>query len=190
MVCYQFRFFKKYYHQIHFCFFLIFKFWAKVKKTLALSLPAENQQVVSNVSDAALDQHQRWNKVCLSWQFFSQGWPWPQAQAMANQQAEGGTGSSGPREHEEEKVETPHPKPRDREVRRKEHHKKAKKEKKDYAGEKKESRGKTRKKDKKARPRSVTPSLLYAGRSGRRPPAAVERRGSPRSCRSAAGRWY
>ena len=26
-------------------FFLIFKFWAKVKKTLALSLPAENQQV-------------------------------------------------------------------------------------------------------------------------------------------------
>ena len=44
MVCYQFRFFKKKYHQIHFWFFLIFKFWAKVKKTLDLSLPAENQQ--------------------------------------------------------------------------------------------------------------------------------------------------
>ena len=35
-------FFQTKYHQIHFWFFLIFKFWAKVKKTLALSLPAEN----------------------------------------------------------------------------------------------------------------------------------------------------
>ena len=43
-------FFQTKYHQIHFWFFLIFKFWAKVKKTLALSLPAENQQAIASLS--------------------------------------------------------------------------------------------------------------------------------------------